>query len=73
MKKNGGWSYDLDELYFRLGQKVTYGALMYAIKAFVQCKLIKYNKTITLSDTDGKVDLENCEILKTLKGRLRLG
>lgn len=73
LKKNGGWSYDLDELYFRLCQRVTYGALMYAIKAFVQCKLIKYNKTITLSDTDGKVDLENCEILKTLKGRLRLG
>lgn len=72
IKRNNGYAYSLDDLYFRLQDKISYGALMFAIKAFVQSKLINYNEKITLNSVNNKVDLQETEILKSLKGRLNV-
>lgn len=72
IKKNNGYAYSLDDLYFRLQDKISYGALMFAIKAFVQSGLIEYNEKITLNPVNSKVNLQQTEILKSLKGRLNI-
>lgn len=72
IKKNNGYNYSLDDLYFRLQDKISYGALMFAIKAFVQSGLIDYNEKITLNTVSSKVNLQETEILKSLKGRLNI-
>ena len=72
LKKNNGYSYSLESLYFRLQDKVTYGKLMFAIKAFSQGGLINYKKGITLNIVKEKVNLEETPILKALKGRLNI-
>lgn len=72
IKKNNGYAYSLDDLYFRLQDKISYGALMFAIKAFVQSGLIDYNEKITLNHVNNKVNLQQTEILKSLKGRLNI-
>ena len=73
LKKNKGYAYSLDDLYFRLQSFVTYGALMIALRAFVQAGLIEYNKTITVPEIKGKVNLEDTKVMKTLRERLKLG
>ena len=73
LKKNNGYAYSLDDLYFRLQSFVTYGALMIALRAFVQAGLIEYNKTITVPEIKGKVNLEDTKVMKTLRERLKLG
>lgn len=72
LKQNGGWNYDFDDLYFALNQKVTYAQLKYALSAFEESGLIsQQNSVIIINEVNGKVDLENTEILKMLKGRLQ--
>ena len=72
LKKNNGYPYSLESLYFRLQDKLTYGKLMFAIKAFSQGGLINYKKGITLNIVKEKVNLEETPILKALKGRLNI-
>lgn len=72
LKKNNGYPYSLENLYFRLQSNVTYGKLMFALKAFSQGGLINYKKGITLNTVKEKVNLEETPILKALKGRLNI-
>lgn len=61
---------DADSLYFSLSG-VTYGQMMFALKAFYESSLITYdNGSIKLKDTTNKVNLENTKIINHLKGRL---
>ena len=46
---------------------------MFAIKAFVQSGLIEYNDRITVNDINEKVNLEDTDVLKSLRGRLEIG
>lgn len=68
LRQNGGYSYSIDDLYFELGQKLTYGQLCFALEAFNEAGLINKGITITLNSVTGKVDLENTDILKAVKG-----
>lgn len=70
LKQNGGYNYTASDLYFRLQNRITYGKLMFALKAFNQAGLINIQKKITLNQPKQKVDLESTDILKTLKGRI---
>lgn len=72
LKKNNGYPYSLESLYFRLQNDITYGKLMFALKAFSQGGLINYKKGITLNVVKEKVNLEETPILKALKGRLNI-
>ncbi len=72
LKKNNGYPYSLEDLYFRLQGNITYGKLMFALKAFSQGGLINYKKGITLNVVKEKVNLEETPILKALKGRLNI-
>ena len=72
LKKNNGYPYSLEDLYLRLQSNVTYGKLMFALKAFSQGGLINYKKGITLNTVKEKVNLEETPILKALKGRLNI-
>ena len=72
LRSNGGYEYSLDDLYFRLQSKVTYGQLLNAVKAFLQAGLIRYDGKITMVNSNEKVDLESTPVLKSLKGRLRI-
>ena len=71
IKSNGGFDYSLDDLYFRLQDKLTYGQLMFAVKAFIQVGLLDYDGKITIKYNTGKVDLESAPILKALKGSIK--
>ena len=73
LKKNNGYNYSLDDLYFRLQEHITYGQLMFGIKAFVQSGVIEYNDRITVNDINEKVNLEDTDVLKSLRGRLEIG
>ena len=70
LRANNGYNYSLDDLYFRLQDKISYGKLMFALKAFNQAGLINIQKKITLNQPKGKVDLEKTDILRGLKGRI---
>ena len=72
LKKNNGYPYSLENLYLRLQNNMTYGKLMFALKAFSQGGLINYKKGITLNTVKEKVNLEEIPILKALKGRLNI-
>ena len=72
LKKNNGYPYSLENLYLRLQNNMTYGKLMFALKAFSQGGLINYRKGITLNTVKEKVNLEETPILKALKGRLNI-
>lgn len=73
LKAGNGYDYSLDDLYFRLQDKLTYGQLMIAIKAFVQADLITIGDKIALNSNSKKVNLEDTPILSSLKGRLSIG
>lgn len=72
LKKNNGYPYLLENLYLRLQNNMTYGKLMFALKAFSQGGLINFKKGITLNTVKEKVNLEETPILKALKGRLNI-
>ena len=70
LKQKGGYLYTLDDLYFELGQTVTYGQLCFALGAFSDAGLINHGTTITLNNPSGKVDLESTKTLAALKERI---
>lgn len=70
LKRNGGYNYNIDDLYFRLQDSVTYGQLMYALDAFSEAGLITINDRIEINKVEGKVKLEETSTLSALKGRL---
>lgn len=70
LKKKGGYAYTLDDLYFELGQSVTYGQLCFALSAFGDAGLINRSSAITLNNPSGKVDLESTKTLAALKGMI---
>lgn len=67
LKHKDGYKYDIETLYFRLQNKVTYSQLVFALKAFEQAGLININNQITINKIEGKVDLEKTDILTSLK------
>lgn len=63
---------DTDSLYFSLSG-VTYGQMMFALKAFYESSLISYQDgAIKINETTGKVDLTGTKTIKYLKGRLNI-
>lgn len=73
LRQNNGWKYTLEDLYFALDQVVSYGQLCYAVKAFEEAGLVSLSdSSITLNNYKGKADLENTNVIKTLKGRLNI-
>ncbi len=73
LKAHGGYPYSTEDLYFRLQQQVTYGQLLFALKAFAQAGLITISDTIQLNPAVGKVKLEETKVLTTLRERLIIG
>ena len=72
LRAAGKWHYGFDELYFAL-KDITYGRLKFALKAFEESGLIKYNHSdIIVCSVGEKVDLMNTPVMKELKGRLNL-
>lgn len=72
LRQNKGWKYSMEDLYFALEQKLTYGQLCYAVDALNEACLISVNDKITLNEVHGKTDLEKTNVIKTLKGRLNI-
>lgn len=73
LKQNNGWKYSFDDLYFALGQAVSYGQLSFALDAFCEAGLITFEgESVILNKTEGKADLDNTNVMKTLKGRLSI-
>lgn len=73
LKKNGGYNYSFDDLYFEMQSSITYGQLKFALKAFKQAGLINSdNGKITVNTVNQKVDLEDTQIITFLKGRLNI-
>lgn len=70
LSKYKGYKYSLDDLYFRLQDKITYGKLMFALKAFNQAGLISFQDGIAMNKTTSKVDLEETKVLKGLREKL---
>lgn len=73
LRKSGNWNFGTDELYFALnvGAFITYGQVMFALKAFEESGLIVYNNNnISVCSVSQKVDLMNTTVMKSLKGRL---
>ena len=73
LKQNNGWQYGFDDLYFTLGQAVSYGQLSFTLDAFCETGLISLDgEKVILNKAEGKADLENTNVMKTLKGRLNI-
>lgn len=70
LRQKNGFGGSVDDLYFSLGQSVTYGQLCYALDAFCEAGLITINDSITVNQVSGKADLENTTVLRSLKGRI---
>lgn len=70
LKRNGGYNYSLDDLYFRLQGSVTYAQMMFALEAFSEAGLITISDRITINKVEGKVKLDETNTLSALKGRL---
>lgn len=61
---------DADSLYFCLSG-VTYGQMMFALRAFSECGLLSFqDEEIKLAQVSSKVDLMNTKTIKALKRRL---
>ena len=72
LKLNNGYRYSFDNLYFELQSVVTYAQLKYALVAFEQAGLVSMDKGIILNNVNNKVNLEDTQILKSLRGRLNV-
>lgn len=70
LKSRGGYKCSFDDLYFSLGQSITYGQLKFALEAFSQAGLITIGDEIKVNTVEGKTNLDNTEVLKSLKGRM---
>lgn len=73
LKQNNGWLYSFDDLYFALGQNISYARLFYALETFSEAGLITLDgERIIINKAEGKADLDNTNVIKTLKGRLNI-
>ncbi len=70
LRADNGFSYNIDELYFRLQESVNYSQLIFALAAFKEAGLISMENTITLLPVTGKADLESTRILSSIRERL---
>lgn len=70
LKSKKGYKYTVDDLYFELAPKVTFGQLQYALAAFEEVGLISRKGSIKMIDVKTKTNLEDTNVLKVLKGRL---
>ncbi len=70
LKTEKGFSYNIDELYFRLQERVNYAQLIFALAAFKEAGLISMDKRISLLPVTGKADLENTRTLSSIRERL---
>ena len=71
LSANSGYAYGIDNLYFRLQDRLNFAQLMFALKAFEESKLISINgDKITVNRVDKKVSLDETSVLKTLKERI---
>ena len=70
LKSKKGCKYTVDDLYFELAPKVTFGQLQYALAAFEEVGLISRKGSIKMIDVKTKTNLEDTNVLKVLKGRL---
>ena len=70
LRNKGGYNAFVDDLYFELQNELTYAQLRYALDAFEEAGLINVGSKITLNKVSGKANLENTNVLKTLKGRI---
>lgn len=65
---NGGYNYGVENLYFRMQDKLTYGQLLFSLEAFKETGLISvFGDKIKLNEIKNKVNLEETKILKSLK------
>ena len=72
IKTNKGFSYNTDELYFRLQESVNYSQLIFALAAFKEAQLIDIDGRINLLPATGKADLENTKVLRALREKLSI-
>ena len=73
LKQHNGWLYSFDDLYFALGQGISYAQLSFALDTFNEAGLISLDgEKVILNQVEGKADLENTNVIKTLKGRLNI-
>lgn len=73
LKQHNGWLYSFDALYFALGQDISYAQLSFALDTFNEAGLISFDgEKVILNQVEGKADLENTNVIKTLKGRLNI-
>lgn len=73
LKQNNGWFYGFDDLYFALGQNISYAQLSFALETFEEAGLINFDGgKVIINKAEGKADLDNTNVIKTLKGRLNI-
>ena len=71
LSARGGYEYGFDNLYFRINSLASYAQMMFSLKAFEQSGLITITgEKIRLNPVHQKVNLEETEILKTLKEKI---
>ena len=67
----GGYKFGIDNLYFRLQDKVNYAQLMFSLKAFEESKLINISgNKITINQVSKKVNLDETDAIKALKEKI---
>ncbi len=70
LRNNEGYPHSAEDLYFAIGQKLTFGELNYALAAFEEAGLVSRGNGIKLLPFSGKADLENTKTIRELKGRI---
>ena len=67
----GGYKFGIDNLYFRLQDKVNYAQLVFSLKAFEESKLINISgNKITINQVSKKVNLDETDAIKALKEKI---
>ena len=73
LSANSGYRYGIDNLYFRLQDKLNFSQLMFSLKAFEESGLININADkISVNSVKQRVSLESTSALSTLKERIGL-
>ena len=71
LSQSKGYKYGAENLYFRLQDKLTYAQLMFSLEAFRQTGLISIRgDRIVINEVKRKVNLEETDVLKSLKERM---
>lgn len=72
LREQKGWNYGLDVLYFRLGQKVSFGMLCLVLDVMEELGLVTLHISgslcqVGLCEVSGKVNLENSFLLQKIR------